>query len=158
MPLTIEVGRSIPAPIPAVRAYLGDITNLVDFTGYGPIPGIGSAAWERGDGAMAGDVRKVINTDGSSHREEVVRVEARVIEDRIYDFDSPLRHLVAEIRDRFELSEADGGTRLERRFEIHLRSPLAAPLAYLIAALFLRPALMRHHDRLAERLTQTVRA
>ncbi len=144
MRVVLSVSRSIAAPPDAVHAHLSDLSNLTDFTGYGPIPGIRAARWE-GDGqARVGAIRRVENTDGSTHREELVCWDPSVIEDRIFDFESPLRHFVREIRDRFELAPAEVGTRLDRRFVVELESPLAYPLARLIGALFLRPALRRH--------------
>lgn len=152
MRLVISVSRFIDAPPEAVRSHLGEISNLVDFVGYGPIPGIRSARWEDGGEMRVGAVRRVENTDGSTHREEVVRCEPDLVEDRIFDFDSPLRHLVREIRDRFELARAEGRTRLDRSFAVELKSPLTYPAAWVIGTLALRPALRRHLEILGRRV------
>jgi hypothetical protein len=149
----VRASRTIAAPPEAVRAHLLEIEHLSEFEGYGLIPGIRSAHWERGARAELGAIRLVENTDGSKHREQVMQLDDSVVEDRIFDFDSPLRHLAAEALDRFELSPAPGGMRIDRSFTISLKSSVFLPIGWAIANLFLRPAMKRHLDRIAQSLT-----
>jgi len=129
-----------------VWAMLSDISMMTGFVGFGPIPGIQSAAWIDGDQLAEGNRRAVTNTDGTTHLETVVRVDPpRLIVDRIHDMTSPLRVFVREIEDRFELEPtAEGGTLMVRTFDVHLKSRAFLPIAALLGPA-LRRALHRHH-------------
>lgn len=133
----------IDRPIEAVWAYLLDPTHLTDFAGYGPIPGIASARVEGSEGL--GMRRIITNTDGSTHREEVIAYEPpRRIVDRIDGFDSPVRLLARHITDEFRFEPRGEATELVRTFEVELRSPLLWPIARVMRALMAR-AIARHH-------------
>lgn len=132
---------------------VADIGAMEAFVGYGPIPGIASARWVKGDGAV-GSVREVTNTDGSRHREQVVVLERhRRLEDRIHAITSPFRFLVREARDTFEFRAEGDHTRLVRTFRFTLTSASWWPIAIVVLACF-RRAVRRHHAVLAERLDQ----
>ncbi len=143
--VTLRVESTIFAAPDVVWAELTAIENMTSFVGFGPIPGIKSAAWLSGDGASLGAVRRVTNRDGSTHKEAIVEFEpGRCVEDRIYDFDSPVRFLLKEIRDRFVLASAGAGTRLERRVIFVAKGPWAWPATRLLSALFRRAAERQH--------------
>ena len=150
--MQVEETVVFEASPPKVWALMTDLDAMTDFSGYGPIPGIKRAEWLTGNGTNVGSVRRIENTDGSSHREEVMAVEPRrLLVDRIHALDSPLRFLVSEATDRFELAEEGDGTRLVRRFRFELRTALAWPITLVFRPLF-RRALRRQHDAMEKRL------
>jgi hypothetical protein len=148
MNIAIHETASIPMPLEKTWERFADIGAMTSFVGYGPIPGIQSARWLEGSGAV-GSVREIVNTDGSKHKEEVMVFDLHErIEDRIFDMTSPFRLMVREARDIFEFSAEGDGTRLERTFRFELTSPLWWPAARTIGAFF-RRAMRRHHANLA---------
>jgi hypothetical protein len=154
MKVVLEESVDFPVAPGMVWDVLTDIENMRTFVGFGPIPGIASARWTSGDGCRVGAVRAVENTDGSKHFEDVVAaVPGERLEDRIYDFSSPFRFLIREVRDRFELAPKGNGTELGRTFALELKSPLVWPLVYAIIPLF-RRALRRHHEALRKKLEE----
>jgi hypothetical protein len=135
-----------------VWALLTDIESMGSFAGYGPIPGIARARWIEGNSYREGAVREVENRDGSRHREDIMAARAPdLLEDRIYGFTSPLRFVVREAHERFELEATAEGTALRRTLALELLSPLCYPLATLLVPL-LRRAIRRHHAALAQSL------
>ena len=83
MDIVVVEEALLPAERETVWALCTDITHMSSFVGYGPIPGIESAVWIEGEGE--GGVREVRNTDGTTHREEVLALRhPALVEDRIY--------------------------------------------------------------------------
>ena len=155
MQLEIIEVVAIAAPRTALWALLTDLDAMPLFAGFGPIPGIERARWIERDGYEQGAVREILNRDGSMHREDVAVVRApELLEDRIYAFTSPLRFIVCEGRDRFELNEHAGTTTLTRTFAFELTSVLTLPLAAALRPL-LRAAIRRHHTALRARLERS---
>ena len=76
------------------------------------------------------------------------------LEDRIYDFSSPFRFLIREVRDRFDLAPKGSGTVLARTFALELESPLVWPVVFAIRPLF-RRALRRHHEAVRVQLERS---
>lgn len=144
----------IDRPVDIVWAHFVDAANLTDFAGYGPIPGIARASV---DGEGVGMRRAITNTDGSSHREEVIVYEPpRRIVDRIDGFDSPVRLLAREITDELRFEPRGDATELVRTFTVELRSVLAWPLARVMR-LFMSRAIARHHANAKARIESSPR-
>ena len=92
------------------------------------------------------------NTDGSEHREQVVRYHPpKILEDRIFGMTSPFRFLVRKAHDVFDFETIGNQTLLRRAFRFTLRSPIALPIAWALLPVF-RRALRRHHANLAQEL------
>ncbi len=151
--LELTCEASYAASTERLWAFLTDNANLPTFIGFGPIPGIVGARWLTQGEIRLGAVREIRNTDGSTHREEVVTFEpGRAYEDRIDEFSSPLRWLVRQCSDRFEFEKTGSGAKLRRSFRIELRSPLLMPVALVLRG-FMRKAIDRHHLRIGEVLS-----
>ena len=150
MQLEIREEALVPTSRSVVMGHLGDIRAMVDFVGYGPVPGIKQANWLTEGGFREGARRQVENLDGSRHEEMIVEVSAERIVERASHFSSPVRLLVHTITDTFILTDRDGSTQLQRVFVLHLRHLAFWPLGTALA-FFLRRALRRHHLQLSKR-------
>lgn len=157
MQVVLVESAHLLAPPEAVWAELTTLEHMTDFVGFGPIPGVARAAWLEGAPYAEGSVREVTNLDGSRHLERVQRAEApRVMEDALFGFTSPLRHVVREGFDRFELERDGASTRLRRTTSFVLSRWWWWPLVWLLLHIFFRRAVRRHHEALARRLTPAV--
>ena len=117
------------------------------FRGWGPLPGIREARFERRTDDAIGSRIRVINTDGSTHVEEIVEwdPERRLVL-RMSEFSPPLSALASHFEERWEFepsSDRRPELRVVRSFRLHPRSRLARPVLRLIAAM-LRRAVARH--------------
>lgn len=122
--------------------------GYVLFVGYGPIPGLAKVEWLDGDPSRPGSVARVHNTDGSTHRERVLRSERPSrYEIAIDQFSSPFRFVVREAREDVRFVSENGKTRIVRRFTFFPRNALAVPIALVIRGLF-RRAVQRNHEGL----------
>lgn len=147
---TSEVART-PAE---TFAYVLDTSKWPLFRGYGPLPGIVSAEVEGGGPVVAGARVRVTNTDGSVHHEVVEELVA----DRRYrvrmELVRPASLVLARIDETVEVSPIPSGTRIRRRFEVTPRSPLTAPLAWFVAKVLLRRAVLAHDAAVARELAR----
>ena len=150
MRIEIREGALVPTSRSVVMEHLSDIRAMVDFVGYGPVPGIKQATWLTEGGFREGARRQIENLDGSRHEETIIEVSADRIVERAHGFTSPIRLLVHELVDTFVLTEREGITELQRIFVLHLRHGWYWPLGAMLA-FCLRRALRRHHLQLAGR-------
>jgi uncharacterized protein YndB with AHSA1/START domain len=149
---TVEETLELNAAPERVWALLTSFDLMTLFTGFGPIPGIARVEWLTEGGYRLDARRRVTNTDGSTHLEDIASFEpGRLLVDRIHGFDSPMRFLARQAHDRFELQASGSGTRLVRRFTVELLSPLVAPVGLLLQPM-LRVAVRRHHAGLRRAL------
>jgi len=116
------------------------------FGGWGPVPGIEAVVYSEGSFTEPGSLARVTNTDGSTHRERVLRCERPMLYSiRIHDFSSPFRFLIRRADETWTLEETPDGCLLNRSFEFELRSALVWPLSLPIAQVMFRAAMRRHH-------------
>lgn len=151
------VTRSIvPRPPEEVFAHLVDLDHWPSFRGWGPLPGIVRAESDDGTRRLVVGARvRVTNTDGSVHLEVVEElVVGRLYRVRM-ELAAPTATLMARIDERVDLAPTADGTLVTRRFDVTPRSRFTAPLAWLVARLFLRQA-VRIHDRAVARALERV--
>lgn len=119
------------------------------FQGYGPLPGIRSAAFEVQTPGWTGSVIRVRNTDGSSHAEEITRWDPEQgISIRFRDFASPVRHLATHFTEEWHFRRTAEGTEVTRIMEMHPRNWLGAWLLRPISRL-MKQAFEHHNRKLA---------
>ena len=128
-----------------------DTANWTSFTGWGPIPGIKHANLTMPDHSKVGATIDVVNDDGSRHRETVIEFEAgkRLIM-RMDNFSAPLNRLATHFIEYWEIIEGSNSHRLIRGFELHPKNT-TGKLALPIVALFLKKAVRKHTNKLAQR-------
>ena len=121
-----------------------DLANWTDFTGYVVLPGIKAAEYEVRTPGVVGSRIRVVNTDGSSHVEEIEEWQPdHSLRLRMKEFSPPLSRLATSFVESWVFHRLDGGTRVTRSFELHPKSGLTRPALWLIS-LLLRRAIARH--------------
>lgn len=148
-PITFQYRRFVPHTAMEIAAKIADLSRWPEFDGYGPLPGITSAAYEEPVGTMAGARIRVQNDDGSSHVEsvEVWQPPERIVM-RLHAFTPPLSRLASHFVEEWRFDPANGGTEVTRHLQLYPRSPLARPALWLIS-LLMRRAIARHLEVMA---------
>lgn len=92
-----------------------DTERWSEFEGYSILPGIKNAHFESKTSELVGSRIKVLNTDGSSHFEEIIEWDA---DDRIalkfQGFDPPLSHVATHFIEAWEFRKSPNGTGISR--------------------------------------------
>ncbi len=128
----------------AVAEHILDVSRWPEFTGYGLLPGIRSAAFDVRTPSIVGSRIRVVSKDGSTHIEEiVVWLPGRKITMHMKEFSAPLSRLATGIEETWDFERMDGATRVTRSFALHARSILTRPMLWLVAIL-LKKAIVRH--------------
>lgn len=154
-PVTFTCRETLALAPEAIAAQILDVANWPTFEGYGPLPGVRSAEFEVETAEVVGSRVRVVNTDGSTHVEDVVEWQTdRRLVLRMSEFSPPLSRLT----DRFEevwAFERDGErTNVTRTFSLRPKSAVAR-LPLLLISLLLRRAVERHLRRMREQVSVT---
>ena len=146
MEIAIRERALIPTTPERLYEHITSVEGFLSFPGRGPIPELREVTVEASTLRDAGARTRVINTDGSRHR-QVVRVVGppRRYEIRIHDLDSAFRFMVSHVDEAWELTPEGAGTRVLRTFEFALRSAAWVPLALPLGHGAFRAAMRRHH-------------
>ena len=121
-----------------------DISRWSGFQGYAVLPGIKAAEFEIRTLEIVGSRIRVIDTDGSSHLEEIAEWQPdRRIRLQMHEFSPPLSRLATGFEETWEFSCIGRDTRVVRSFELHASSRVTRPLLWLISIL-LKRAIARH--------------
>ena len=156
MRVAVQESVWLAAPRDVVFDFVASEAGFLSFPGYGPIPGLARVEFEHGSYQQVGSESRVTNTDGSTHREQVVECDRpRRFAVRIHSLSSPFRLLVRELDESWELSTEGTGSRLHRTFGFTLRSPLVWPLSLPLAQWMFRAAIRHHHQWLAAHFAAT---
>lgn len=146
MEIAIRERALIPTTPERLYEHITSVEGFLSFPGWGPIPGLREVTVEGGTLRDVGARTRVVNTDGSRHRELVRVVEPpRRYEIRIHDLDSAFRFMVSHVDEAWELSPEGAETRVLRTFTFALRSAAWAPLALPLGHGAFRAAMRRHH-------------
>jgi hypothetical protein len=138
-PVCFSCRESFPDAPAEVTARVLDLTQWPRFEGYGPLPGIRSAEFEERTPGVVGSRIRVVNTDGSTHVEEITEWQPEVrIQLRMRGFSPPLSRLAREFIETWELRREADVTMLTRSFELHPTAVWARPALWLIATLLKR--------------------
>lgn len=149
-PITFSCREPIARPPRVITEQILDLASWITFTGYGPLPGITSATFDRQASGIVGTRIRVVNTDGSSHVEEIVEWDPdRRVRLVLSDFSRPLARLATHFVETWDFELIKEGTMAARSFELHPKSAWARPVLWLIARL-LRRAVARHLRQMKE--------
>jgi hypothetical protein len=120
-----------------------DAANWPAFQGFGVIPGIKVATFEAKTPEIVGSRIRVINTDGSSHLEEIVEWQPdRRLTLHMTEFSSPVSRLATRFEETWNFEPQSSGTKVLRSFQLHARSALTWPLLWMVSIL-LKKAIVR---------------
>lgn len=148
-PIRFMCSATIDKNAAAISAEIADVTRWREFTGYGPLPGITCAEYERHTANMVGSRIRVQNTDGSTHVEEITVWEPGVqVAMRLGEFTPPLCYLATHFTEEWSFADDHGVTRVTHSFALFPKYTVTRPLLWLIAQLFQR-AIARHLTNMA---------
>ena len=143
-PITFTCEEILGMPPEQIAEKILDISQWSGFQGYGVLPGIKAAEFEIKTPEIVGSRIRVIDTDGSSHLEEIVEWEPdgriRLL---MHEFSPPPSRLATDFEETWEFNCIGRDTRVVRIFELHARSRVTRPLLWLISIL-LKRAIARH--------------
>ena len=143
-PITFCRDTTLTQSPEAICARLLELERWPEFRGYGPLPGVAVARFEKRTPEVLGSVIEVRNTDGSRHREEIVHWEpSRRVVLRLSDFSAPLSRLASHFDETWQFALIGEATHVVRCFDLFPKSRWTRfPL--WILSLLLRQALDRH--------------
>lgn len=143
-PIVFECRQSLPHAPLAICENIADLTRWAEFTGYGPLPGIASAAYETRTPNMVGSRIRVQNKDGSGHVEEIYTWQPeQAVGMKLHEFTPPLRHLATHFTEDWRFRWEGNMTHVTRSFQLFPTRPTTRPVLWLISLLF-RRAIARH--------------
>jgi hypothetical protein len=147
-PIVITCEEVLPQRGAEIAARLLELDRWPEFRGFGPLPGIRMAEFTHVTPEVEGTRIKVINTDRSSHVEEVIEWHPeRKVRLRLSHFSRPLEQWATHFEERWEFfphhASQQEQTRVVRTMELHVRSA-AARIPLRMIAWLLKQALTRH--------------
>ena len=143
-PITFSCEETLGIPPEQIAEQILDVSRWSGFQGYGVLPGIKTAEFEFRTPEVVGSRIRVIDTDGSSHLEEIMEWEPdRRVRLHMREFSPPLSRLATGFEETWEFICIGRDTRVVRSFELHARSRVTRPLLWLISIL-LKRAIARH--------------
>ena len=143
-PIRFSCEATLAVPPEPIAQRILDLSRWSDFQGYGGLPGIRSAEFERRTPEIVGSRIRMTNTDGSTHAEEIVEWEPRRrLRLRMSDFSPPLSKLATSFDETWEFTATASETQVVRSFVLHPRFGWTRPLLGLISIL-LKLAIARH--------------
>lgn len=146
-PITFSCEGILPATPADIARNILDLSRWPEFAGYGVIPGIKSAVFDRRTDDVIGTRIRVTSTDNSSYIEEITEWEPTRITIEMKEFSAALSTLATKIIERWELAPGDGHTKVTRTFQMYAKSFLTKIPLHLIAAA-LKKAVSLHLQQL----------
>lgn len=133
----------------AISGQILDLTKWPEFHGYGPIPGIQSAAFEVRTPEVIGTRIRVKNLDGSGHVEEIIEWEpSERIVLRFSDFAPPLSRMASGFVETWEFEREADVTRVKRSMRLEPKTRWAWPILWMISFV-LKGAIAKHLRQIA---------
>ena len=148
-PIAFQFTRLIPTSASDICAAIVDVDRWSEFGGYGILPGIEKAVFEKQTADMVGSRIRVRNTDGSQHVEEIYKwIPGQEIAMKFHEFTPPLSYLATHFTEEWHLKAEGYATHVTRSFEMFPRRLTTRPLLWLISLLF-RRAIARHLEEMS---------
>jgi hypothetical protein len=140
----LSLTASFPQSPSGIADTILDLAQWTSFCGWGPLPGIRSAEFEVRTPEVVGTRIACVNTDGSTHVEEVVEWDVgRRLHLRLCEFKKPLSLLASRFDEYWIFHECEEGSRADRVIEIVPRN-LVGRLVLPIIGWMLKKAIRRH--------------
>ena len=97
-----------------------------DFKGFGIIPGIKTANFIIKTDSIKGTIICVKNSDGSSHKEEILAFEKDTyLKIKMYDFSKPLSYFASFFIEEWALKKIEDGYKVERSMTLHSKGMIS---------------------------------
>ncbi len=131
-----------------IASQILDLSKWSEFNGYGLLPGIMQAEFEKKTDEIVGTRIRVTNRDGSTHVEEIVEWEpTRRLRLHMSEFSPPVSRLATAFDETWKFERVGDRTKVVRSFEMHPKSILTKPLLWLVSFL-LKRAIARHLEQM----------
>ncbi len=151
-PISFELKKTILKSSRDICSEIADTSNWSDFGGYGFLPGIEKAEYEKQGEPMVGSRIHVLNTDGSKHVEEVLEwnPDTKIVM-KLHEFSAPLSGISTHFIEEWNFEKVGKKeTLVVRKFQLFSRSFVSHLFLWMISFLFIK-AIKRHFDQIAER-------
>ena len=97
-----------------------DTNQWSNFEGYFILPGINKAEFEKRTDEIIGSKIKVVNTDGSTHTEEIVEWDAnKKVVIIFHEFSLPLKSFATHFIEEWKFAISDNGTEVKRSMKMY---------------------------------------
>jgi len=117
-----------------------------DFKGFGIIPGIKTANFIVKSESIKGSIIRVENTDGSSHKEEILAFEIdKYLKIKLYDFSKPLSYFATHFLEEWALKKMEDGYKVERSMTLFSKGTISRFILKVIS-LSLKNAIQKHTE------------
>jgi hypothetical protein len=117
-----------------------------DFKGFGIIPGIKTANFIVKSESIKGSIIRVENTDGSSHKEEILAFEIdKYLKIKLYDFTKPLSYFSTHFLEEWALKKMEDGYKIERSMTLFSKGKISRFILKVIS-LILKRAIQKHTE------------
>lgn len=152
-PIEFEVEKTIQNSPKEVCKNVLDVETWSSFDGYGLLPGIEKAEFEKRTKEMVGSIIRVKNSDKTEHLEEIMEFETgKKIVMKIYDFPTALSYMATHFVEEWNFEKTGKyETLVMRKFQLFPTSFLTRPLLGQIAG-FMERAIAKQLDEMAEDL------
>lgn len=150
-PIIFEVKKAISSPPEKICEKVLDVANWSDFDGYGILPGIEKAEFEKRTKAIDGSRIRVTNSDGSEHIEDIIEWDlGKRLGMKMHEFPTTLSYIATHFIEDWNFEESsDNETLIIRKFELYPTSFLTRPVLRQISSL-LRKGVEKHLDQIAK--------
>lgn len=150
-PIEFEVKEIIKNSPQEICRKVLDVTTWSSFDGYGILPGIEKAEFEKQTEKITGSRIHVKNSDGTVHFEEVLEWKAgKKIVMKIHEFPTALSYLATHFIEEWNFEKLEKNkTLVRRKFQLFPTSFLTRPLLSQIAT-FIEKSIAKQLDELAK--------
>lgn len=148
-PIEFTCQARLPISSTDLGEAIADVSRWPSFKGYLFLPGVDRAEYVTRTPDLRGSRIRVLNTDRSSHTEEIIEWQPdRRIVLRMAGFSPPLNRIADHFVEEWLIAPAGQGINVTRSFSLVPRSGFTRPVLWLIAR-FLKRAVEQHLAGLA---------
>lgn len=127
-----------------------------DFKGLGIIPGIKNANFIIKSESIQGSIIQVENTDGSSHKEELLAFEKdKYIKIKMYDFSKPLSYFANFFIEEWVLKKIEDGYKIERSMTLYSKG-IFSNFILKVVSQSLKKAILKHTEYVLQEIDKFV--
>lgn len=140
-PITIHITGHTPKLPREICTTIVETERWSEFKGYSILPGIEKAHFEKQTPELVGSRICVLNTDGSSHIEEIVEWDVEnIVVLKFQEFSPPLKYLAAHFIETWAFQCTTSGTTVTRTMEMYPKGILGwlmlTPISFLMRKAF----------------------
>jgi hypothetical protein len=154
-PIEFEVEKTIKSSAKEICEKVLDVTEWSNFNGYGLLPGIEKAEFEKQTDKMIGSRIRVKNSDGSEHIEEILEWElGEKIVMKIHGFPTTLSFMATHFIEEWNFEKLGKDEMLvTRKFHLFPVSFLTRHFLKQTAILF-ETAIAEHLDKITKNMSK----